>query len=284
LIGNQLAAIQGIQNILGEDFDIVGAATANRSTFQNTYQYFNGRVYQNALVGVLIAGDISTGSAVASGWIGIGNQLICTKTNPDTIIQLDHQPALDIYQLYLGPERKDKLPAIAFEYPFGIIPPANNSLSNFHNHDFISTQFITPFMYNSESSIIKSNTTISPDTPLTIAAATRQNLLNNLQEVVLKAQNNLAGAQPLLILNFSSLGHKFVMGKRATEQITIIKKTIGNQVPLAGFFGYGEIGPPYKSHPDSHTALFHNQSTAVWILGTNLFANKPTHQPISKQY
>src|SRR3989338_1229007 len=47
LAGDGLRVIKGTQKVLGEDFEIVGGSFGDEDQFKNTYQYYNGKVYQD---------------------------------------------------------------------------------------------------------------------------------------------------------------------------------------------------------------------------------------------
>ena len=272
LTANQVAVLQGLQNILGENFEIVGATAADCTDFQKTYVYHQGQVYNDSLVGVLIAGDIVTGTGIRTGWQSVGNSLKCTKAKNRVVYELDNQPALDIYSLYLDTERSQKLPQISFEYPFGII----SNTQQLTNH-----QAQTPYLplracinINQEDKGLTFGTEIPEGSLLTITAASRQELIHQTQTAAQLAKDLLVGAKPLLVLNFASLGRRLVLKQRSDEELATIKEILGQDVPMAGFYTYGEFGPLDKRDPDLQNPSFHNLSSTIWVLGSNIFTTQ----------
>ena len=63
---------------------------------------------------------------------------------------------------------------------------------------------------------------------------------------------------------FSCAARKYLLGTRTGEEIGIVESVIGSQVPICGFYGYGEIGPPTTDDPSQ----FHNETFISLIMGT----------------
>ena len=265
LSGDGRAIIQGVYNVLGEDFEIVGGVLGDDAKFQKTYQYYNGQVYNNAVVGVLVCGDVVTGCGIRAGWSSIGNRMRCTKSVGTTVYELDNKPALELYKRYLGPDRSERLPAIAFEYPFGII----DEKVLIEDKEYLRLR--TPLSINEESSSMNFGVTIAEGTDVAITSASRHQIIEAAQQAALQAKSTMGGAKPLLILDFASVGRKFVLGPRSPEEIRAIRTIIGDHVPMIGFYTYGEIGPIDKRVNNLKLSKFHNQTTLLWVLGSNVF-------------
>lgn len=268
LAGNHIAILQGVQNTLGENFEIIGASASDQTNFKTTYQYFNYQAYQNSVVGALVSGDIVTGIGVQYAWQPVGNILQCTKSENNIVYELNNQPALEAYRLYLGQERSKDLPGISFQYPLGIMPQPDQQIDNATKPHF---PLRTVISINEENQSLMFNTAIPQGTNLTMATASRQNIIHQTQAAAQQAQTQLAGARPLFILNFFSLGHRLVLGHRTNESINTVKTVFGSDTPIAGFFSYSEIGPLDKTDPDLSISQVHNQSNLIWVLGTNLY-------------
>ncbi len=265
LAGDGRSIIQGAQNVLGEDFEIVGGVLGDDGAFQKTYQYFNGQVYENAVVGALVCGDIVTGCGVRTGWTSIGNQMKCTKSVSNIMFELDDKPALEVYKRYLGPERADRLPAISFEYPLGII----DEKALIEDQEYLRLR--APLSISKEQGSMTFGAAIPEGTRVAITAASRHQIIQAAKEAAQQAKTTMGGAKPLLVMDFAGVGRKLVLGPRAAEEVKAIQAIIGDQVPLAGFYSYGEIGPIDKRVNNLKLSRWHNQTTLLWVLGTNIF-------------
>ena len=65
--------------------------------------------------------------------------------------------------------------------------------------------------------------------------------------------------KPDFCLLISCVGRKLVLQKRVEEDIDAVREIMGDNVPLAGFYSYGEISPFSKG---SHCEL-HNQTMTI---------------------
>ena len=66
---------------------------------------------------------------------------------------------------------------------------------------------------------------------------------------------------------FSCVGRKIVLGRRIQEEIDAVQQCIGQDVPLIGFYTYGEIGPIDKTKKELLSVKFHNETVVLWVLG-----------------
>ncbi len=73
------------------------------------------------------------------------------------------------------------------------------------------------------------------------------------------------GKSPEAALFFSCAARKLLLGTRTAEEFGIIESVIGTEVPVCGFYGYGEIGPRGTANT---TSSFHNETFVSLIMGT----------------
>ena len=67
---------------------------------------------------------------------------------------------------------------------------------------------------------------------------------------------------------FSCVGRKLVLGRRTQEEVAAVKEVLGEDVPLIGFYTYGEIGPIDKMREQLSITKFHNETVVLWVLGS----------------
>lgn len=261
LAGDGTPIIKGVQNVLGEDFEIVGGALGDEDKFEKTHQYFNGKVYEGCVPGVLVSGDFVTSTGIRAGWESVGNRMKCTKAEGNVVYELDGKPALATYKQYLGPERSAKLPGIALEYPFGMI----DEKATIEGKEYF--QLRAPLSVDKEKNSISFAAAIPVGKDVTITAASRESIIAGSETAAKQALDTLDGAKPLLIIDFDCIGRKLVLGPRAQEEIEAVRKVLGKDVPIIGFFTYGEIGPIDKRVDKLRGTRFHNQTTVLWVVG-----------------
>lgn len=213
--------------------------------------------------GLLILGKegFLTGIGVRSGFESIGNRFYCTESAGNVVIKFDDEPALELYKKFLGEERSKRLPGICPDYPFGLID------------DRVSISGKEYFQLRAGMSVDHENNTITlagsiPEgSALTLTTASRGDIINGARLAALQARACLMGAKPEAILMFSCIGRKDVLGRRTSEEIDAVRQVLGQDVPIAGFYTYGEIGPTDKMTPHLATAKFHNETVVLWALG-----------------
>jgi hypothetical protein len=50
--------------------------------------------------------------------------------------------------------------------------------------------------------------------------------------------------------------------------VNAVKSVLGDDVPVVGFYTYGEIGPVDKLTEDLSAVRFHNETMVVWTVGS----------------
>ena len=102
---------------------------------------------------------------------------------------------------------------------------------------------------------------------MTLTIASRSDIINGAKEAAEQAKRSLAGATPQAIIMFSCVGRKLVLGRRTQEEIDVVRNCLGNDVPVIGFYTYGEIGPIDKTKKELSSVKFHNETVVLWVLG-----------------
>ena len=262
--GDGIKVIEGLHSVLGTEFEIVGGYLGDDERFEYTFQYYNGKVYRDAIPGLLICADegFRTGIGVRSGFTSIGNRFYCTDSEGNVVKEFDHERALDLYKEFLGEERSQRLPGICLEYPFGLI---DEKVSIAGEEYF---QLRCGLAVNHKEGTISLAASIPEGSPITLTTATRGDIINGAKLAAEQAKESLQGAEPQAILMFSCVGRKLVLGRRTQEEVAAVKEVLGAEVPLIGFYTYGEIGPIDKLRQQLSTTKFHNETVVLWVLGS----------------
>lgn len=261
LAGDGLKIIKGAQKILGEDFEIVGGSLGDEAKFKNTYQYYNGEVYQDTVVGMLLCGSsITTATGVRSGWESVGSRVKCTKAKGNVVYKFGDKPALEVYKGLLGSERAKKLPAIGLEYPMGLV----DQRAKIEGYDYF--QIRCPLAVNEKDGSVTFAASIPEGNEVTLTYSSRTSVINGAKLSAQQAKKTLGSAKPRLILMFSCVARKMVLGRRTNEEINSVKKVFGKGIPIIGFYTYGEIGPIDKRVPSLRSTRWHNETVVIYVL------------------
>ena len=73
------------------------------------------------------------------------------------------------------------------------------------------------------------------------------------------------GRAPEAALVFSCAARKMLLGTRTAEEFGIVREVLGTEVPVCGFYGYGEIGPLAGASP---AANYHNEAFVCLLMGS----------------
>ncbi len=261
--GDGLRLMDGLHERLGGKFEIVGGYPGDDERFKQTYQYHDGQVYQDAIAGLLICHDegLSTGIGVRSGFESIGNSFVCTSAEGNVVREFDHVRSLDLYREFLGEERSARLPGAFMEYPFGLIDEGVSSGKTTH------FQLRCGVRANEEDGSIFLAASIPEGSEVTLTTGSRGDVIRGAHEAARQALKSLGGAKPEAIIMFSCVGRKMVLGRRVQEEVNAVRECIGRDVPIVGFYTYGEIGPIDKTDSGLSAAKFHNETVVLWVLG-----------------
>jgi hypothetical protein len=83
------------------------------------------------------------------------------------------------------------------------------------------------------------------------------------QSALNELQYNNPAVKPKAAFLYSCMARRIVLGSKTGEEVLAIQKIIGSDVPIIGFYTYGEYAPIDK-HGHSY---FHNETATLTIIG-----------------
>ncbi|PIQ68190.1 MAG: hypothetical protein COV91_05465 [Candidatus Taylorbacteria bacterium CG11_big_fil_rev_8_21_14_0_20_46_11] len=261
LAGNGAEIVRGVLEELGTHFPVVGGAAGDDFEFKKTFQYLNEKVYSGTVVGLGLTGEFKIGIGVKHGWIPVGMPRKVTKSEGSIIHELDGKPAISIYEEYFGPEqaaelKTETLARLAISYPLGMKVEGSD--------EFLIRD---PITVNSEGSITCA-AEIPQGSDIRLMIGSREEAVKVAKEAALNAVQQLGGSAPKAIIIFNCIARNKLFGEKSGEEIDAIQEAIGREVPLIGFYTYGEqapLGGEVKNIEQCHSA-FHNETVVIAIL------------------
>mgnify|MGYP001613539324 CR=1 FL=1 len=238
LTGNGADIVRGVLDVIGPHFPVVGGAAGDDFLFKETYQYRDDEVVSGAVAGVGLGGTFSMGIGVRHGWVPIGMPMKVTKAKGAVLYELDAKPAVSIYEDYFGQRaeelRKEPLARLAITYPLGLKIPEYQ-----------------------EEYLIRDPITVGSDGSITCAAeipeGSEVRLMIGSKEKAIEAAEDAArhlmqefqtdGTKPKFILMFNCIAREKLFGQKANDEIQAVMEIVGHDVPLLGFYTYGEQAP-----------------------------------------
>ena len=227
--GSELLA--GMRAVLPTDVTVTGGLAGDAARFERTCVCFEGRGYDRHVAAVGFYGDrFVVGHGSMGGWDPFGPERRITRSVGNVLYELDGESALGLYKSYLGPHAAE-LPASGLLFPLDLILEDG-------------TRLVRTILGVDEAA---GSLTFAGDVP---QGARAQLMKANFDRLVDGAQGAADGAfgrvgrrAPALGVLVSCVGRKLVLGQRIEEEVEAVRDVLGPDVPLTGFYSYGEIAP-----------------------------------------
>jgi len=252
----------GIQERMGPHALIAGATAADDLYYQKTFQFYNEEILTDSVAGAMICGDVKVGVGVRHGWVPVGRPRRVTRASGHVVYQLDHRPAISIYEDYLGLKRgelmQDTLANVTLTYPLGTEIRGGT--------EYLLREAIR--VGRAGSLICTGNVEQGSDVRLMIGGY--ESALEAAQQAACDAVDQLGQARLKGALVFCSVARQKMLGSEFQGEIDVIRDALGGAgVRLGGFYSYGELAPAAQTYgrAQKSTPLFHNESVVVVAFG-----------------
>lgn len=257
MTGNGSAIVEGSQSVLGKNFPMIGGSLGDDYQFKKTWEYFNTLVLADAIVGVGVSGNFSFGFGVKHGWEPVGLPMKVTKASGTVVQEVDGKPALTIYQEYFGKEAaelvREPLARMAYTYPIGLKVEGSDEL------------LIRDPVIANEKGEITMAAAIPEGTMIHLMIGDREKAIQAAKDAASNALRQLEGKEPRFIIMFNCMARNKLLGVRCNEENQAVQEIIGKDVPMLGFYTYGEQGP-LLGHKGTPT-YFHNETMTLLVVG-----------------
>jgi len=246
--GSTLA--EGLAQGTGGSAVVTGGLAGDGSRFERTWVMADGRPQRGLATAVGLYGtDLEVGYGFEGGWTVLGPERVVTRSEGNVLLEVDGQPALELYKTYLG-ERAAGLPATALLFPLAIRGAAATE-----------GELVRTVLAVDES---RQSMTFAGDVP---QGSTAQLMRGTTEGLVDAAQNAAASAripgdEPSLAIAVSCVGRRLYLGQRVEDELEAVTSGLGPQAGLVGFYSYGELSPI-----GSGTCYLHNQTMTITVFG-----------------
>ena len=238
-----------LQHAIGQDIPLFGALAGDQWRLKSTKQFFGTEVLSDSIPLLLLSGDFHFSYGVATGWRQVGEVGRVTRADGAVVHEIDNAPAIDFYRKYLGPGTKPTA-----ELPLAILNASGAS-------EYLRASW---GVVDESTGAVTFLATVPEGARVRLTLADRDAILTGCAESLSIAKSGLAaGAEPTAALFFSCAARKILLGTRTEEEIKMIRGTIGNGVPICGFYGYGEISP---NMGDPTGTKYHNESFVTLLI------------------
>jgi len=245
--GSELVA--GITTEAGQHVPLTGGLAGDGAEFIETLVGADDAPRARRVAALGFYGQaIRIGHGSAGGWDVFGPRRRITKSAGNVLFELDGEPALDLYERYLGEEDAKGLPGTALLFPLQICNPDRPE------NDIVRTVLAVDRD--------KGSMTFAGDVP---EGWTAQLMRGNFDRLSAGAADAARQAHPgvgesdTVAILVSCIGRRLLMGQRATDELEAAGSELGSGTLRFGFYSYGEISP----HAASGACELHNQTMTV---------------------
>lgn len=246
--GSQLT--KGMSSTLQNNLLITGGLCGDDARFEKTLASYNENPKEGEIVAIGFYGDtIEISFSIHGGWTPFGPERVVTKSEGNTLYELDEKPALDLYKTYLGEKAKD-LPGAALLYPL-----------NVKSQDEEQSIVRSILNINEEENAVVLAGDIKENSKVQLMMTNVDNIANA-SERAAKQALEYRKHKPDLALLVSCIGRKLVLDQRVEEEIEEVLEVLGDGPTISGFYSYGEIAP---FHGELACQL-HNQTMTITLI------------------
>ena len=227
---------------------VTGGLAGDGPRFSHTFAGLDQLPAEGNVVAVGFYGNhIRIGHGSFSGWDEFGPERTITRSDKNSLYEIDGKKALDLYKEYLGPY-KEELPGSALLFPLSLKEPGSSDLL---------VRTILSIDENEGSMRFAGN--LPQGSKVRLMKGSFDRLIDGSSTA---AKNSIACAEetcPELAILVSCVGRKLVLQDRTDEEVQVVQQIFGQRTCLAGFYSYGEISP---FNPATQCEL-HNQTMTI---------------------
>jgi len=234
------------QGILSREIEYVfGGSAGDGLLLEETFIFSNSLSSNQGVVAlVLDKSKIDLVGSRAFGWGGIGKERIVTKAVKNIVYEIDGLPAVDFYKRYLDITAQD-MPQVGIEYPLEV---------RLRNGQIVYRAVLD--IDESNGSLVFAGH-VEEKARVRISAPEGKSIVTEVKNSISQVLKEREDFVPEVGLVFPCCSRKQVLGHLTYLEIEAVYKI--SNVPLIGFFAYGEIAAfpgGYCFHNETFVTLF----------------------------
>ena len=212
-------------------------------------QFYGDRVEQDSLPMLLLSGPLQVSVGVRHGWTPVGKTAVVTRSKNETVYEIDGEPVVDFYRHYLGDTGE---PAMAT--PLAIF---DDETGRYYLR--------APMDWDQEEGSATFFGSVPEGSVVQVAMASTDEILEGTEASVEDALSTFPeGGVPEGALISACATRNWLLGSRTSSELEIIRTGLGSDLPVAGFYAFGEIAPlQLEAAPK-----FHNETCVTVLIGT----------------
>lgn len=248
---NGTALVRGFNDMLPAAVSVTGGLAGDGADFKKTIVGLDESGKDGEVVAVGFYGtSLKVGYGSLGGWDPFGLERMITKSKDNILYELDNKPALALYKEYLG-NLATGLPSTGLLFPLRL-----RITNNGKEAEVVRT--ILGVNEEDQSMIFAGD--MPEGTPATLMKANFERLIDGAAGAGKMSIEPLGAIPPQLAILISCVGRKLVLKERVEEEVEAVRAVVGKDVPIAGFYSYGELAPVAASERQCE---LHNQTMTI---------------------
>jgi class 3 adenylate cyclase len=212
-------------------------------------QVFGREIMTDSMPVLLLSGPLAVSVGVRHGWKPVGRESVVTRSKGEKVYEIDGEPVVDFYRHYLGTTGE---PALG--NPLAIFDPETGS-----------HYLRAPVSWDPEEGSASFLGSVPEGSLVQLAMASTDEILAGTAASVADAVAGFpAGARPEGALISACAVRNILLGTKTELELETIKAGLGPDIPLAGFYAFGEIAPLSRDT----APRFHNETCVTVLFGT----------------
>jgi len=232
---NADALLRGLERRLGTSLDIVGGGSGNNFEESTTFQFCNGQLLSDGVVGVLVSGEFSYHLGVSHGSRPVGLFRTITRAEKNIIFEIDGRPATDFLHGLIDSGRVRDYGQVLNLFELGEQFAGHN-----YDEDIINRAIVGVDM---ERGAIRLPVEIAPGAKVRITRRDPQLVLEKTEQMARRLVGSMTtgGGGAYFYFNCSGRG-SYLFGEPEPD-VQALHRGLGGNRTLLGFFTFGEYAP-----------------------------------------
>ena len=225
-----------------------GGAGNNFNTEGPTYQYWDDEVVSGGVSYALLSGKVRVSWAISHALKPIGSERKVTRSEGNVIYEIDGKPAVEVLKEYL--------PEHALVEDRGWMQYAISLALIFKAPSYMKDEEYVvrgvPAVRMADGSIIV-QTEVQEGTSIWFSSRDKDKMTTGFDRMAAQIREQLGGEKPKLVFQFECLtrGKTMLREQEKQQLLRRFRQSVGPDVPWAGFYTIGEIGP-VEEHNNHH--------------------------------
>jgi len=243
--GREEEIIQGIEDVIGKEVPIFGGSAGDNDQSGKWKEFANGEVYRDGVALTAVYTDLKVGWAFESGYLRTERSGVATKVKGRIIYEIDHKPAAQVYDNWIGGELTEILKTekekLSIQAKTVLYPLAKFVKGKSGETYYLSTH---PAPYGPSQKFLEVHTNMEEGNELFLMHGSWELLLNRARTTSLQGtiRGRILPRDIAFGISFFCAGSMYAIPPEERPKIPLLVEDALVGAPFAGAFTFGEQG------------------------------------------